>query len=358
MLKRIVVSSEAPVMAALLSAQPATAEPTMTQRAAGNISATSMEDLEIIRMLRASGHNPIVNLRSGPGCGKSFWALQLLKELHLAGLATCKFGTTVVIWMDKLHAVRFLGSSTPVDVSKHSIRQLLLFAGCSCATHRCRLSDHHVHVVLAPTRRLRDEFMHKALQAGFDLAQIWPVGKDETGEDHWIQHQFRIIERDAAAQLQQLRALEHALELMTWDSPVGQVRDLLQQHHAIVFAIYRQRADASLERLQAGGVSQEIPLFYLPTYLPATNSAPALACALQAPPYNNHCVVSAPHPARFQVEGRVLFATYSWWLKFTSGESRTFPLLSARAIGVVFADEIDEENRGLLHSESPDKHNQ
>ncbi|CAE7917875.1 unnamed protein product, partial [Symbiodinium necroappetens] len=269
MLKRIVVSSEAPVMAALLSAQPATAEPTMTQRAAGNISATSMEDLEIIRMLRASGHNPIVNLRSGPGCGKSFWALQLLKEL-------------------------------------------------------CRLSDHHVHVVLAPTRRLRDEFMHKALQAGFDLAQIWPVGKDETGEDHWIQHQFRIIERDAAAQLQQLRALEHALELMTWDSPVGQVRDLLQQHHAIVFAIYRQRADASLERLQAGGVSQEILLFYLPTYLPATNSAPALACALQ-------------------VEGRVLFATYSWWLKFTSGESRTFPLLSARAIGVVFADEIDEE---------------
>ncbi|CAE7251235.1 SrpRalpha, partial [Symbiodinium sp. CCMP2592] len=90
------------------------------------------------------------------------------------------------MWMDTLHAVRFCDYQTPPDVSEH-------------------------------------EFMHKALQAGFDLTQIWPVGKDETGEDHWIQHQFHVIDRDAAVQLQQLRASEHALDLMAWDSPVDQV---------------------------------------------------------------------------------------------------------------------------------------
>ena len=143
-------------------------------------------------------------------------------------------------------------------------------------------------VLLTPTRKLRDELLHR-VQAFCPPEALLPLGHSESFEDLLWQHGIHLLEASSPALVARIEDLEKSLEIDRGSS-AWMLR--LAHHHRSIFELYHMSAKN---------------LF-------------------------NHC--------------KVAVATFSWWMKFQAQEVRLKQLKSQ--IGVVFLDEADANTVGGL----------
>ena len=136
-------------------------------------------------------------------------------------------------------------AARPIVLSGFVMR-FLVTACLSLSRHpRAVQEKNKTHWMLAPTRRLRTQHMEAALQC-LELEQVCPAGADEDGgEDLFVTHYFRLVEKHSKAALERLEELRLRLQQVRRHRDVWYV---LSEYERLVYKIYKVDAPAAVEK--------------------------------------------------------------------------------------------------------------
>ena len=146
----------------------------------------------------------------------------------------------------------FLPPSPSSFVSVHVSKSNCIFVPSSAhvsAQLRGCIDKKKTHWMLAPTRQLRSQHLAAALES-LELEEVCPAGADESGEDLYVSHGYRIIDKHAKPQLEEMRRLEEKLFHVRNNDSTWR---LLSEYERLNYKIYSMDANEALKQWGSDG---------------------------------------------------------------------------------------------------------